>query len=167
MTSWISFFLVFLNLCWHFDRSLKFFSLHLVQDELSKLRRITRPHLAIPQKLAALGIICVWTYEKVVRVTRLEPESNSYNEPVCNPFVCGNQVTTKYDLSPVSSPILPCCKYDRVHLTQNRPRSINFMTQLRLQSFGICLNGEPRVGTPLRRNLELSWNSFVCSCSRL
>ena len=30
-----------------------------------KIRQITRSRLAIRQKLAASGIICVWTYEKV------------------------------------------------------------------------------------------------------
>ena len=35
------------------------------------------------------------------------------------PFIRGNQVTTKSHLSPVSSPILPYCVYNRVHLTQN------------------------------------------------
>ena len=42
-----------------------------------------------------------------------------YNVPVCNPFVCGNKVTTTYYLGPVNSSILPYCKYDRVHPTQN------------------------------------------------
>ena len=41
------------------------------------IRQITRPRLAIGQKLAALGIIRVWTYEKVGRVIRLESESNT------------------------------------------------------------------------------------------
>ena len=34
-----------------------------------------------------------------------------------------------------------------------RPRSINLMTRLRVQSFGVRLNDEPRVGTPLPRYL--------------
>ena len=44
----------------------------------SKIRQITRPRFAIRQKLAALGIICVWTYEKLDRVIRLESESNTW-----------------------------------------------------------------------------------------
>ena len=44
----------------------------------SKIRQITRPCLAIRQKLAASGIIRVWTYEKVGQVIRLGPESNTY-----------------------------------------------------------------------------------------
>ena len=44
----------------------------------TKLGRITRPRPAISQKLAASGIMCVSTYEKVVGVTRLEPKLNSY-----------------------------------------------------------------------------------------
>ena len=42
----------------------------------TKLGRITR--LAIRQELAASENICVWTYKKVVRVTRLKPKSNTY-----------------------------------------------------------------------------------------
>ena len=42
-----------------------------------KLGRITRPPLAIRQKLAASENIRVWTYEKRPRVIRLESESNT------------------------------------------------------------------------------------------
>ena len=42
-----------------------------------KLGGITRPGLAIRQKLAASGIIPVWTYEKVGRVIWLKSESNT------------------------------------------------------------------------------------------
>ena len=38
---------------------------------------MSRPSFAISQKLAASGIICVSTYEKVGRVIRLESESNT------------------------------------------------------------------------------------------
>ena len=44
---------------------------------LIKIRQITRLCFPICQKLAASGIICVWTYEKVGRVIRLESESNT------------------------------------------------------------------------------------------
>ena len=43
----------------------------------NKIRRITLPRFAIRQKLAASGIIRVWTYEKVGRAIRLESESNT------------------------------------------------------------------------------------------
>ena len=42
----------------------------------AKIRQITRPRLAIRQKLTALENICVWTYEP--RVIRLDLESNTY-----------------------------------------------------------------------------------------
>ena len=42
-----------------------------------KIWQITRPHFAIRQKLAASGIIRLWTYEKVGQVIRLESESNT------------------------------------------------------------------------------------------
>ena len=44
----------------------------------SKIRHLTQPRFAFSQKLAALGIIRVWTYEKVGRVFRLESESNTW-----------------------------------------------------------------------------------------
>ena len=44
---------------------------------LIKIRRITQPPLAIRLKLAASGIIRIWTYEKVGRVFRLEFKSNT------------------------------------------------------------------------------------------
>ena len=43
-----------------------------------KLRQITRPCLAIHQKLATSVIIRVWTYEKVGRVIRLDPKLNTF-----------------------------------------------------------------------------------------
>ena len=42
-----------------------------------KIWRITQPRFAIRQKLAASGIICEWTYEKVGWVIRLESKSNT------------------------------------------------------------------------------------------
>ena len=41
-----------------------------------KIRRITGHRFTIRQKLAALGIIHVWTYEKAGRVIWLESESD-------------------------------------------------------------------------------------------
>ena len=43
----------------------------------TKIQRITQPRFAIRQKLAASGIICEWTYEKVGRVIRRESELNT------------------------------------------------------------------------------------------
>ena len=42
-----------------------------------KIWRITQPRFAIRQKLAASGIICEWTYEKVGPVIRRESELNT------------------------------------------------------------------------------------------
>ena len=51
------------------------------RDELGSascpFSKIQRPRFAFRQKLTASGIICVWTYEKVGRVIRLESESNT------------------------------------------------------------------------------------------
>ena len=43
----------------------------------TKIRQITRPRFAIRQKLATLGIICVWTYEKVGQVIGLKSKLNT------------------------------------------------------------------------------------------
>ena len=53
-------------------------NLTLGQCEKSKIRQITRPHLAIQQKLSALENIRVWNYEKRPQVICLDLESNTY-----------------------------------------------------------------------------------------
>ena len=47
-------------------------------NKFCKIRRLTRPLLAIRQKLAASENICVWTYEKRPQVIRLDLKSNTY-----------------------------------------------------------------------------------------
>ena len=48
------------------------------EHNAGKLGQIIRPWIAIRLKLADSEIICVGTYEKVVGIIRLNPESNTY-----------------------------------------------------------------------------------------
>ena len=49
----------------------------LIQIPEIKIQRVTQPCFSIRQKLAASGIICAWTFEKVGRIIRLKSESNT------------------------------------------------------------------------------------------
>ena len=44
----------------------------------TKIWQITRPGIAIRQKLVNSKNICVWTYEKGPQIICLDPESNTY-----------------------------------------------------------------------------------------
>ena len=48
------------------------------EHNAGKLGRIIQPWNTIRLKLANSEIICVGTYEKVVRIIRLNPELNTY-----------------------------------------------------------------------------------------
>ena len=73
---------------------------------LNKLGRITWPRFAIRQKLTASGIIHVWTYEEVVRVTWLEPESNISRDPAL----------PKFDTEPFCQALMYSLVYSFMHL---------------------------------------------------
>ena len=114
-----------------------------------KLGRITRPLLAIRQKLAASKNIREWTlwiktpsyspwprveylyfgrlWRLLVKLSQIKPNYSCFQ-----PFMGHSQIITWYSTS-------------ILQFSDSAP------TRLRLQSFIICLDDEPRVGTPLRR----------------
>ena len=130
---------------------------------MTKLRRITQPSIAILQKLADSEVICVWSFEEGLRVIPLDPESNTY---ILDDF--DNYLSSRVNLS--YSCFWPIMNQSRIITGQFGledelldPEPSFFMTRptrLRLQSFVICLDDEPGVGTPIRRNLFVTLSKF-------